>query len=104
MLTIAGVGADRTPAISGRCTLLTPFLDGLRAQGRQSTRLFILRALVEDSVSKTLLAVDDSVTMRKVIEMTFAGEDIKVRTVSTAQDALAACRKERPDIVLADVA
>jgi len=55
-------------------------------------------------VPKTLLAVDDSVTMRKVIEMTFAGEDIKVRTVASAQDALSACRKERPDIVLADVA
>ena len=55
-------------------------------------------------MSKTLLAVDDSLTMRKVIEMTFAGEDIKVRAVATAQDALAACRKERPDIVLADVA
>ena len=53
---------------------------------------------------KTLLAVDDSVTMRKVIEMTFAGEDIKVRTAASAQDALSACRKERPDIVLTDVA
>ena len=53
---------------------------------------------------KTLLAVDDSVTMRKVIELTFAGEDIRVITVANAQDALASCRKDRPDIVVADVA
>ena len=56
------------------------------------------------AMPKTLLAVDDSVTMRKVVELTFAGEDIRVVTVATAQDALASCRKERPDIVLADVA
>ncbi len=54
---------------------------------------------------KTLLAVDDSVTMRKVVEMTFAGEDqIRVVTVATAQEALAACHRAPPDIVLADVA
>lgn len=53
---------------------------------------------------KSLLAVDDSVTMRKVIEMTFAGEDIRVTTTANTQDALAACRKSPPDIVLADVA
>jgi len=55
-------------------------------------------------MSKTLLAVDDSVTMRKVIEMTFAGEDVRVLSVSTAQEALATCRREHPDAILADVA
>ncbi len=53
---------------------------------------------------KTLLAVDDSVSMRRVVEMTFAGEDLRITTVATAQEALAACRKDRPDVVLADVA
>lgn len=52
---------------------------------------------------KSLLAVDDSVTMRKVIEMTFAGEDLRISTVPTAKDALAAIRKDRPDLVLADL-
>ncbi|MBI2391950.1 MAG: response regulator [Deltaproteobacteria bacterium] len=55
-------------------------------------------------MAKTLLAVDDSVTMRKVIEMTFAGEDLRVLTVGTAQEALATCRREHPAAVLADVA
>lgn len=53
---------------------------------------------------KTLLAVDDSVTMRKVVEMTFAGEDLRVLTVPNAQDALSTCRREPPDVVIADVA
>ncbi|MBL8717042.1 MAG: response regulator [Myxococcales bacterium] len=53
---------------------------------------------------KTLLAVDDSVTMRKVIEMTFAGEDVRVVTVGTSQDALNSIRQSSPDAVIADVA
>ncbi len=55
-------------------------------------------------MAKTLLAVEDSATMRRVIEMTFAGEDLRVLTVPTAQDALNSCRMDQPDVVLADVA
>lgn len=55
-------------------------------------------------MAKTLLAVDDSATMRRVIEMTFAGEELRILTVPTAQDALASCRRDQPDVVLADVA
>jgi DNA-binding NtrC family response regulator len=39
-------------------------------------------------VAKTLLAVDDSVTMRKVLEITFSGEDFQVITAENAQSAL----------------
>jgi len=39
-------------------------------------------------VAKTLLAVDDSVTMRKVLEITFSGEDFRVITAENAQSAL----------------
>jgi CheY-like chemotaxis protein len=39
-------------------------------------------------VAKTLLAVDDSVTMRKVLEITFGGDDFNVVTAETRQDAL----------------
>ena len=38
---------------------------------------------------KTLLAVDDSATMRKVLEITFAGEDFRVVAADGAQSALA---------------
>jgi CheY-like chemotaxis protein len=39
-------------------------------------------------VTKTLLAVDDSATMRKVLEITFGGEDFRVLTADRAHHAL----------------
>jgi CheY-like chemotaxis protein len=39
-------------------------------------------------VPKTLLAVDDSATMRKVLEITFGGEDFRVVTADGASSAL----------------
>ncbi len=39
---------------------------------------------------KTLLAVDDSVTMRKVLEITFRGEDFHVMTADCTEAALSA--------------
>ena len=38
---------------------------------------------------KTLLAVDDSATMRKVLEITFGGDDFTVVTADTPQSAMA---------------
>jgi CheY-like chemotaxis protein len=54
-------------------------------------------------VPVTLLAVDDSVTMRKVLEMTFAGEDYRVVTADSTDAALALARVERPGVVVADI-
>jgi CheY-like chemotaxis protein len=51
----------------------------------------------------TLLLADDSVTIQRVIELTFAGEDIRVITVSDGDSAIKRIDEERPDIVLADV-
>lgn len=50
-------------------------------------------------MTKTLLAVDDSVTMRKVLEITFSGEDFKVVTVDSSQAALGA---ETPSVAVID--
>jgi CheY-like chemotaxis protein len=52
-------------------------------------------------VPKTLLAVDDSATMRKVLEITFSGDDFRVVTAASAQAALAKMSEE-PSIVLID--
>jgi CheY-like chemotaxis protein len=40
-------------------------------------------------VPKTLLAVDDSATMRKVLEITFSGEDFQVLTAANRDGAMA---------------
>jgi CheY-like chemotaxis protein len=52
-------------------------------------------------VPKTLLAVDDSATMRKVLEITFSGEDFNVITADSSQAALGKLG-ERPEAVVID--
>ena len=51
----------------------------------------------------TLLLADDSVTIQRVIELTFADEDVQVMAVSDGEQAIAAVDQRAPDIVLADV-
>ena len=51
----------------------------------------------------TLLLADDSVTIQRVIELTFADEDIKVVAVSDGDQAIAQLDAAPPDIVLADI-
>ena len=50
-----------------------------------------------------LLLADDSITIQRVIELTFADEDVHVRAVGDGKSAIASIQAERPDIVLADV-
>ena len=51
----------------------------------------------------TLLLADDSVTIQRVIELTFADEDVRVVAVSDGGEAIAMLDRTPPDIVLADV-
>lgn len=51
-----------------------------------------------------LLLADDSITIQRVIELTFSGEDVAVVSVGDGEQALERMRSERPDIVLADIA
>src|SRR6185436_11448963 len=50
-----------------------------------------------------LLLADDSVTIQRVIELTFADEDVEVTAVGDGQLAIERLDAERFDIVLADV-
>ena len=52
-------------------------------------------------MSKTLLAVDDSTTMRKVLEITFSGEDFRVITAENSQSALGRLG-ENPGVFVVD--
>lgn len=52
---------------------------------------------------KKLLLADDSVTIQRVIELTFAGEDVQVLTAGDGEEAIARIPKEKPDIILADI-
>lgn len=54
-------------------------------------------------MSHKLLLADDSVTIQRVIELTFADEDVQVVVVGDGRQAIERVRAERPDIVLADI-
>ena len=54
-------------------------------------------------MTHTLLLADDSVTIQRVIELTFADEDVQVVAVSDGDQAIARLESSPPDIVLADI-
>ncbi len=54
-------------------------------------------------MSRTLLLADGSVTIQRVVELTFAHEDIRVMAVSDGRKAIQMLESDVPDVVLADV-
>jgi CheY-like chemotaxis protein len=54
-------------------------------------------------MSHKLLLADDSVTIQRVIELTFADEDVEVTVVGDGKQAIERIVADRPDIVLADI-
>jgi CheY-like chemotaxis protein len=54
-------------------------------------------------MKRRILLADDSVTIQKVIELTFMDEDYEVRAVSNGDEALALLPEVNPDFVIADV-
>jgi CheY-like chemotaxis protein len=53
-------------------------------------------------VASTLLAVDDSLTMRKVLEITFAGPDFNIVTANSPDAALQKLKTDKPDLIITD--
>ena len=54
-------------------------------------------------MSRTILLADDSVTIQKVVELTFLDEGYKVVAVGNGSDAAAKLDEVQPDLVIADV-
>jgi CheY-like chemotaxis protein len=54
-------------------------------------------------MGKKILLADDSITIQKVIELTFSDEDFDVVTVGNGRLALEKLAEVRPDIVLCDI-
>jgi len=50
-----------------------------------------------------ILLADDSITIQKVIELTFSDEDFELHTVGNGQKAIDEIRSLQPDIVLCDI-
>jgi len=55
------------------------------------------------SETKTILVVDDNAAILAVVAHTLAAAGWRPLTASTALDALALARRERPDLILMDV-
>lgn len=53
-------------------------------------------------MSKTILCADDSATMQKVAEITFAASDFKYVGARTVDEALQLAQAEKPALILAD--
>lgn len=54
-------------------------------------------------MEKKILVADDSLTIQKVVELTFADSDYRLTCVSNGKLALEAVRRDPPDLILADV-
>jgi len=52
---------------------------------------------------KTILLADDSSTIRKIVELTFSGTDIRVEAFDSGAAALESLDRIEPDLILADV-
>jgi CheY-like chemotaxis protein len=52
---------------------------------------------------RKLLLADDSITIQKVVALTFADEGVEVVTVSNGHEAIERLKEVTPDVVLADV-
>ncbi|HEX5068863.1 MAG TPA: response regulator [Vicinamibacterales bacterium] len=52
---------------------------------------------------RTLLLADGSITIQRVIELTFAHEDVRVMSVGDGRRAMQMLESEQPDVVLVDV-
>src|SRR5204863_6722938 len=52
---------------------------------------------------KTVLLADDSATIQRVVELSFAGRDVSVVSVGDGEMAVEAIRLSPPDLVLADI-
>ena len=53
--------------------------------------------------TKTILLADDSVTIQKVVELTFMDENFEVSSVGNGAEAIAWLGERTPDVVIADV-
>ena len=55
-------------------------------------------------MAKRILLADDSITIQKVISITFAAEDYELVVTGDGETALKKAREARPDLIIADVA
>jgi CheY-like chemotaxis protein len=73
---------------------------GKRLKGR---RVNLRSGWQETPMAKTILLADDSITIQKIVNLTFSGEGFEVVTVGSGDVAIEKANDIRPDLVLADI-
>ena len=58
---------------------------------------------IPDSDKKTILVVDDSVVIRKMVEIALENENYNIITVANGKDAFAFLDEQNPDLVILDI-
>jgi CheY-like chemotaxis protein len=74
---------------------VTPLAGRSRLQGGSGGR--------EDPVGNKILLIDDSVTVQKIITLTFSDEGVEVVTMDNGEEAITRLQYMRPALVMADV-
>ena len=62
-----------------------------------------LQLLEGGEMAYTILLADDSITIQKVLELTFVDEDFELHAVGNGQQAIDEIRTVKPDIALCDI-
>jgi CheY-like chemotaxis protein len=63
----------------------------------------LLRNREQRSMAKKILLADDSITIQKVVELTFSDGDYEVSAVNNGAKAIQKLSEMRPDIILSDI-
>jgi CheY-like chemotaxis protein len=58
---------------------------------------------VEERMAPRILVADDSVTIQKVVELTFSKENVILLPARSGEDAIRKAKEERPDLILLDL-
>src|SRR5439155_7818145 len=92
-------------AVPRRCTLTSPAGRRLAsAPAALGTRpLVVFQPPAKALPTRTLLLADDSLTIHKLVSLSFAGEDVRVEAVTGGEEAIEKARSLRPDVIMADV-
>jgi CheY-like chemotaxis protein len=59
--------------------------------------------IVSGSGAKTIMVIDDSIVIRKMIEIALEDEDFRILSATSGKDGMEAVERENPDLIILDM-
>jgi CheY-like chemotaxis protein len=59
--------------------------------------------IISEVSQKTIIVIDDSIVIRKMIEIALEEEDFRIVTATTGQEGIAAMEKDEPSLIILDM-